>query len=96
MPSTAELENARKLWDLATGAGSPNATTNFGHLYDKDKPNQRPFALGYMQRTRCMKLLKSSEGKRITGVDCSKPTSSPEREQRVRRVLEEFSAFACA
>ena len=90
MPTKEQLEHARGLWDRATGAGTDGATTSFSHLYDKDKPNQRPYALGYMQRTRCMKLLKTPEGKAITGVDCSRPTSSPEREQRVRRVLEEF------
>ena len=88
-PTKEQIEFAKAMWNLATGFGSDTATTSFSPPYSKDNPAQRGYALGYLQRVRCLKFLKTPEGQQLTGVDCKRATSSPDKERFVRKVLEE-------
>jgi len=98
---------ARPYWNMATGLGTPNATTSFHNDYDKRDIHRvrgrndrytgaRAMSIGYMKGgVKMMKFLTSDEGRSLVGVDCSKPGSGGQaRQDRIRSVGDDFLALA--
>ena len=96
-------QHATPYWNLATGKGSPSATTSFRHEYnindfkygDPEKKRryvgERGMALGYMTNSvKLTKFMRSELGFKLLGVDCSKPGAVEGREIRLRGVQSEF------
>ena len=97
---------ARRYWDIATLAGSPNATTTFHEQFDKndhwifnssggalgemEQYGARGMALGYLTKVRFARFLQTPQGAELTGVDCSRPGADAAREQRMRVVASQF------
>jgi hypothetical protein len=102
--SNAEIyQHATPYWNLATGKGSPSATTSFRHEYDindfkygdpekkRRYVGERGMALGYMTNSvKLTKFMRSELGFKLLGVDCSKPGAVEGREIRLRGVQSEF------
>jgi len=95
---------ARKHWERATQLGTPNATTTFHHLFNKrdfwffsptpggdvTQYGARGKALGYLTKVRFVRYVRTPAGAELTGVDCSKPGSDAESEERIRVISGQF------
>jgi hypothetical protein len=88
-PPTLDKRRARAIWDAASGP------TNTFHLqYDKENPQLRGLALGYMERKKWYKYACTPAGRVLLGVDCSGHSSAGGRKQdRVRKLLEHLFAL---
>ena len=96
--------HATPYWDLATGKGSPSATTSFRHEYDindfkygdldgkkRRYVGERGMALGYMTNSvKLTKFMRHELGFQLLGVDCSKPGGVKGRTDRIRGVQSDF------
>ena len=97
-------KHATPYWSLATGKGSPSATTSFRHEYDIDDfkygdadgkkrryVGERGMALGYMTNSvKLTKFMRHELGLKLLGVDCSKPGAVEGRADRIRGVQSDF------
>ena len=96
--------HATPYWNLATGKGSPSATTSFRHEYDindfkygdldgkkRRYVGERGMALGYMTNSvKLTKFMRHELGFQLLGVDCSKPGGVKGRTDRIRGVQSDF------
>ena len=81
----------RTLWELATCAGTENATTTFHDTYNKHRPAERPYALGFLTRGRFLRFAQSAQGHTLLEVDCSRPgAGGGGRENHIRSVCSDF------
>jgi len=81
----------RSLWELATCAGTENATTTFHQKYNKHRPSERPYALGFLTRGRFLRFAQSEHGYALLQVDCSRPgAGGGGRENHIRSVCSDF------
>lgn len=92
--------STRRLWDVATNCGQPNATTTFSDVYNKDDftyidnetyEGDRAKSLGYLTQIKLIKFLRTELGSELTGVDFSKTgAGGAEREGRLRTIGSEL------
>ena len=83
--------HSRALWELATCAGTEQATTTFHTKYNKHRPAERPYALGFLTRGRFLRFAQSEQGCALLTVNCSRPgAGGGGRENFIRSVCSDF------
>ena len=83
--------HSRALWELATCAGTEQATTTFHTKYNKHRPAERPYALGFLTRGRFLRFAQTGEGYALLRVDCSRPgAGGGDRQNFIRSVCSDF------
>lgn len=81
----------RALWELATYAGTEQATTTFHTSFNKHRPAERPYALGFLTRGRFLRFAQTEQGHALLQVDCSRPgAGGAAREGHIRSVCSDF------
>ena len=81
----------RALWELATYAGTEGATTTFHTSFNKHRPAERPYALGFLTRGRFLRFAQTEQGHALLQVDCSRPgAGGAAREGHIRSVCSDF------
>jgi len=83
--------HSKALWELATCAGTEQATTTYHTKYNKHRPAERPYALGFLTRGRFLRFAQTNEGHTLLQVNCSRPgAGGGGRENFIRSVCSEF------
>ena len=83
--------HARALWEVATCAGTEQATTTYHTKYNKHRPAERPYALGFLTRGRFLRFAQTNEGNTLLQVNCSRPgAGGGGRENFIRSVCSDF------
>ena len=83
--------HSKALWELATCAGTEHATTTYHTKYNKHRPAERPYALGFLTRGRFLRFAQTNEGYTLLQVNCSRPgAGGGGRENFIRSVCSEF------
>lgn len=73
-----------------TNMHKSNATTTFKTQFSLKDKATRPYGLGYAKRVQLTKFIQTEEGRRLSGVDCTRPSLNAKRESRIRNVISEF------
>jgi hypothetical protein len=90
VPVPVTRAQARLFWEAATSQGS-NPTSTFRHVYDiHGNFFQRGNALGFIKMRAVVIFSRTEAARMLFGVDCTRPSASGYRQDRIRTVLSDF------